>query len=101
MNDSGRIRRGPRAPRSVAVALCISAACAPALGCDADAAALFSCEAAGGRKYIELCVSSSLTGADSYLEYRFGSPARDGSPESVELVFPPARNGSLKRFVGA
>ena len=75
--------------------------CAFAFGCEPDASALFSCDAAGGKKYIELCASNPPNGPDGYLEYRFGAPGREGSGESVELRYPPVREASLQRFWGA
>ena len=75
--------------------------CQWASACDPDASVLFACEASAGKKYIELCASSPVDQPDGYLEYRFGALGRDGRGETVELSFPPSREGSLKRFVGA
>src|SRR4030095_15393956 len=63
-------------------------------------AVIFGCEAAKGRKFIELCASSPVT-EDGYLEYRFGSLDADGEEQSAELEFPAEREGSLARFYGA
>ena len=71
------------------------------LACDVDSTALFSCEAAKGRKFIELCAPSPNTAHDGFLEYRFGVLDKEGREASVELVFPPAWPGSLQRFYGA
>ena len=74
---------------------------AAAFACDSGTFALFGCEAAGGKKYIELCASSPIDAEDSFLEYRFGAQDRDGNEKSVELVYPPSRTGSFKHFYGA
>ena len=76
--------------------LCINSANA----CDEDSAPLFSCQAANGRKFIELCSSSPLS-ADGFLQYRFGTLDSNGSEKKVELVYPIGRTGSLKQFFGA
>jgi hypothetical protein len=62
---------------------------------------IFACEAAGGRKYIELCASSPVQGPDAFLEYRFGAQDSEGNVKTVELVYPAQRAGSLQRFFGA
>lgn len=69
--------------------------------CESDTVALFSCEAAKGRKYIELCAPSPNAADDGFLEYRFGALDKDGNDQSVELLYPQSRPGSLKRFYGA
>ena len=68
--------------------------------CESGAAVIFGCEAAKGRKFIELCASSPVT-EDGYLEYRFGTLDADGEEQSAELEFPEQREGSLARFYGA
>lgn len=73
----------------------------PALGCDSDAVAIFACQAAHDRKFIELCVSSSSDPTDRYLQYRFGTLDSTGSEQHLELEFPGNREGSFKRFMGA
>ena len=69
--------------------------------CDRGSVALFSCEAANGRKFIELCAPSPLDAQSGYLLYRFGTLDRDGGEKAVELEYPADRAGSLKRFYGA
>ena len=72
----------------------------PAFACDSGANVIFGCEAAKGKKYIELCASNPVT-EDGYLQYRFGALDEDGNDKSVEFEFPAEREGSLKRFFGA
>ena len=62
--------------------------------------ALFGCDAAQSRKFIELCAPSPLDDS-GYLVYRFGSLDEDGNEKSVELEYPTERAGSLKRFHAA
>ena len=76
------------------------AACA-ASACEKGSFPLFGCEAAKGRKFIELCAPQPLDGKTGYLRYRFGSLDEDGNDKAVELEYPPALEGSLKRFYGA
>jgi hypothetical protein len=82
------------------VTLLASLALPVAHACESGAAVIFGCEAAKGRKFIELCASSPVT-EDGYLEYRFGSLDADGEEQSAELEFPAEREGSLARFYGA
>jgi hypothetical protein len=70
-----------------------------ALACDAGTNAYFACEAANGRKFIELCGTSPMT-QDGSLVYRFGSITKNGD-EQVELEYPKSGSGSLARFAGA
>jgi hypothetical protein len=77
------------------------AAASTAVACDADATAIFACEAADGRKFIELCAVPPSAGEGGYLEYRFGAQGRGGERTKSELTFPPDRNGSHARFFGA
>jgi hypothetical protein len=72
----------------------------PSHACDEDSVSLFSCQAADGRKFIELCSSSPLR-AGGFLQYRFGALDKEGREKAVELVYPTNRAGSLKRFFGA
>jgi hypothetical protein len=84
------------------LAALLGAALAPgALACDSDTPALFACEAAQSRKFIELCASSQLDAKTGSLQYRFGSLTKDGQEKAVELEFPASLDGSLKRFVAA
>jgi hypothetical protein len=69
-------------------------------GCD-NAVALFGCDAAKSRKFIELCAPSPLDAQSGYLLYRFGSLDKDGIEEAVELTYPAEAAGSLKRFYAA
>lgn len=88
-----------RASRPVTLAL-IAVSAQAALACDADAFAIFRCEAANGRKFIELC-SSSPPARDGFLAYRFGALDPDGREQRTELSFPQQRRGSLARFYAA
>lgn len=72
-----------------------------AQACDPDAPALFSCEAAQSRKFIELCTSSPLDARTGSMQYRFGTLTRDGQEKAVELEYPTVLDGSLKRFYAA
>ena len=69
--------------------------------CSSDAVALFGCDAAKSRKYIELCAPSPLDEKSGYLVYRFGALDKDGIETSVEFEYPPEDAGSLKRFYAA
>jgi len=70
-----------------------------ARACDGDTSAVFACEAANGRKVIELCGTSPMT-KDGTLFYRFGSI--DGNGErKIELEYPKVDEGSVGRFFGA
>ncbi|HMW78217.1 MAG TPA: hypothetical protein PKA22_10480 [Rhodocyclaceae bacterium] len=71
----------------------------PVFACETGTFAVFACEAARGRKFIELCASSPVEGG--FLEYRFGAQDKDGNEQSVEFVYPPSRSGSFKHFFGA
>jgi hypothetical protein len=62
---------------------------------------LFGCEAATGRKFIELRAPQPFCGWTGYLRYRFGSLDEDREEKALELEYPPTTNGSLKRFYGA
>lgn len=70
-----------------------------ARACDAEARPIFSCEAAGGRKFIELCAVGEP--GISALQYRFGTQAAEGGDGKVELEFPAEQSGSLRHFLGA
>ena len=72
-----------------------------AQACDSGSVALFGCDAAKGRKFIELCAPSPLDAQSGYLLYRFGSLDKDGVEKAVELEYPAERGGSLKRFHAA
>jgi hypothetical protein len=69
--------------------------------CNSDAVALFGCDAANSRKFIELCAPSPLDAKSGYLLYRFGSLDKDGVEKAVELEYPAEDAGSLKRFYAA
>src|SRR4051794_3550599 len=71
------------------------------LACGSDAVPLFGCEAAKSRKFIELCAPSPLDAQSGYLRYRYGSLDKDGAEQAVELEYPDADPGSLKRFYAA
>ena len=81
--------------------LCLLAATPPAIACESGATTIFACEAANGRKFIELCAAAPTGGDDGYLEYRFGSQDANGDISKVELVFPSNRRDSYKRFHGS
>ena len=72
-----------------------------AIACDGDATPVFSCEAGGGKKYIELCAVLPVTAESGYLEYRFGSQENSGFSQPPDLVFPTSRKDSLRHFFGA
>ena len=69
--------------------------------CDSGAVALFGCDAASSRKFIELCAPAPLDARSGYLLYRFGALDKDGVEKAVELEYPAERRGSLKRFYAA
>nr|WP_314091701.1 hypothetical protein [uncultured Shinella sp.] len=69
--------------------------------CKTDAQPIFSCEADGRSKFIELCASGEPGGVPSALQYRFGSQTPEGRDDVVELEFPDKAAGSLGRFFGA
>ena len=71
-----------------------------ASACDEDSAPVFSCQAADGRKFIELCSSTPVRESGS-MQYRFGSLDKEGREKTVELVYPTAKPGSMKQFFGA
>jgi hypothetical protein len=72
-----------------------------AQACDRGSIALFRCDAAKGRKFIELCAPSPLDARSGYLVYRFGSLDKEGEEMGVELEYPAERAASLKRFYAA
>lgn len=72
-----------------------------ASACPSDTFSLFACEAANGRKFIELCASTPLSADQGSLVYRFGALDANGSERAVEFEFPSDGAGSLKHFVGA
>ena len=84
-----------------AFACFVALASAAARACDSGAVALFGCDAAQSRKFIELCAPSPLDAKSGYLVYRFGSLNEDGEEKSVEFEYPADSTGSLKRFYGA
>src|SRR5262249_48987587 len=53
--------------------------------CESGSVALFSCDAANSRKFIELCAPSPLDAESGYLYYRFGSLDKEGEEKAVEL----------------
>lgn len=87
--------------KSFLIACAFLAAHAPVLACDAGSTAIFACEAAKGRKFIELCAAAEVNGSQPYLQYRFGSLDTDGREAGVELEFPAQHKDSVKRFYGA
>lgn len=72
----------------------------PVQACEAEATPIFSCEAAGGRKFIELCAFGE-PGSMSGLQYRFGAQTPASGDGTLELEFPEELPGSLSRFLGA
>ena len=74
---------------------------AVAEACDSGTVALFGCDAAQSRKFIELCAPSPLDAQSGYLTYRFGSLDKNGEERTVELQYPTEPSGSLKRFYAA
>ena len=89
----------PRVRHALACFVALPAAAAHA--CDSGAVALFGCDAAQSRKFIELCAPAPLDTKSGYLVYRFGSLNEDGEQKSIELEYPVDPTGSLKRFYGA
>jgi hypothetical protein len=69
--------------------------------CDNGSVALFGCDAANSRKFIELCAPSPLDAQSGYLLYRFGSLDKEGVEKAVELEYPANVRDSLKRFYAA
>jgi hypothetical protein len=74
--------------------------------CGSDAVALFGCDAANSRKFIELCAPSPLDAKSGYLLYRFGSLDKDGIEREASTLdngvggqlgtgFPPDTNGEV------
>lgn len=84
----------------IAVPLCPLLPAGPARACEAEANPIFSCEAAGGRKVIELCAYGEK-GSISALQYRFGPTAAMAEGGAIDLAFPAERAGSLRHFQGA
>ena len=72
-----------------------------ACSCESDAPPIFACEAAGGRKFIEICAATPIDEGDGYLLYRFGSLTAGGEEKTVELEYPRERTGSHRKFFGA
>lgn len=83
------------------IGLCGATGPALALGCVDEGVPVFSCQAANGRKFIELCGSSKGDSGEGFLQYRFGSLDAEGREKAVELEWPDKPAGSLKRFFGA
>src|SRR5262245_14387805 len=73
----------------VLVTIAVVAVALPAHACNANGEqAIFACEAAHGRKFIELCAPAPLSARDGYLRYRFGAQDKDGNETRVELAYP-------------
>ena len=60
--------------------------------CESSEKSYFSCVAGSSSKILSVCGSSNLSQPDAYLQYRFGSSKK------LDLEFPSARPGSIKRF---
>jgi hypothetical protein len=86
--------------RLAGVAALAVASCA-ASACEKGSFPLFGCEAAKGRKFIELCAPQPLDSRTGHLRYRFGSLDDEGNEKGVELEYPAVAGGSLNRFYGA
>jgi hypothetical protein len=71
-----------------------------ALACPEDASMIFGCDAANGRKFIELCTNADPDGSP-FLQYRFGTLNGTAQEAKVEFEFPARREGSLQQFFGA
>ena len=71
-----------------------------AQACEEDLVPLFACEAANGRKFVELCASSPLDAESGSLVHRFGALGADGTRSSVEPEYPKERAGSLQLLRG-
>lgn len=88
--------------RAAALAgLIFAAGIAPAAACEGGLTPIFACEAANGRKFIELCAELPLTETQGSLQYRFGTLDASGIIRTPELEFPSEPAGSHKRFLGA
>jgi hypothetical protein len=72
-----------------------------AMACEPGSFPLFGCEADKSRKFVELCAPQPLDADTGYLRYRFGSLDGDREEKALELEYPSALEGSLKRFYGA
>jgi hypothetical protein len=87
--------------RALILTVALLAAQTPALACPEDASAIFDCEAAKGRKFIQLCASADPNDPAPFLQYRFGKLDDSGQQAQVEFEFPARREGSLQQFFGA
>lgn len=97
----GSLRVGGKARRFAASAAVLLTACTAALGCEPAASPIFACDAAKGRKFIELCATSSGASGPGTLQYRFGSLDGEGREKAVELEFPRSLDASHRKFFGA
>lgn len=87
--------------RAIALLPLLVLAAAPARACAGGLTPIFACEAAKGRKFIELCAELPLTESSGTLQYRFGALDSSGIIRTPELEFPSELAGSHKRFLGA
>ena len=62
--------------------------------CTANETIFFSCPLAQSQKVVSLCGGSSESDRISWVQYRFG---KVGQPE---MIYPPKKNKSLKKFAG-
>jgi hypothetical protein len=53
---------------------------------------IFSCTTDKSSKMLSVCASSTLDNADSYIQYRFGTPKK------IELKFPAGQKNSIPQF---
>ena len=82
-------------------ALLLAASVSTAVACEPGLTPIFACEAARGRKFIQLCAELPLSADSGSLQYRFGRLDSSGIIKTPELEFPGERAGSHKRFFGA
>ncbi|MCK5728063.1 MAG: hypothetical protein KAG10_11360 [Methylococcales bacterium] len=61
--------------------------------CNSNETVLFSCQMAKGNKVLSVCGSESLSGRESYVQYRYGS-----DPYTIDLSFPKDLSVSKRSF---
>jgi hypothetical protein len=87
--------------RTLILATALLAIQSSALACPEDASTIFGCDAAQGRKFIELCANGDPDDPAPFLQYRFGTLDDTAQQAKVEFEFPARREGSLQQFFGA
>ncbi|MCK5872187.1 MAG: hypothetical protein KAG26_05130 [Methylococcales bacterium] len=61
--------------------------------CNSNETVLFSCQMASGNKVLSVCGSESLSGRESYVQYRYGSDAY-----TIDMSFPKDLSVSKRSF---